>query len=241
MPGDTNIEWADKVWNPVTGCTPISDGCKNCYAAALFKRFKWHDFNEVTFHPDRLDAPLHWKKPRRVFVNSMGDLFHKDVEWDWIHKILNIIHDCRLHTFIILTKRPKQMKNFFNMAYRDFGMVIPNNLQLGVSVESKKHLNRMRILREIPLTTMEAVPFRFVSAEPLLESLLYEPSPENLYFDQEIEEMDWVVAGGETGTSARPHKNKWIEELGELCKELHKPFFDKRDPATPGFAGRRWG
>lgn len=170
----TKIEWATDVWNPVTGCTKVSEGCRHCYAEGIANRF-WGErkFTDVQCHPDRLDAPLHWKKPRRVFVNSMSDLFHKDVSFEFILRMWMTMAAAHEHTFMILTKRPDRMSRFVNewlpgawglatMSLKLLNKPIPN-VWLGVTVENQKAADE-----RVPLLLQTPAAVRFVSVEPML-------------------------------------------------------------------------
>jgi len=174
MSGDTKIEWADKVWNPVTGCTKVSDGCENCYAERMSKRlagrcgYPADDPFKVTLHPGRLDEPPRWKKPQRVFVCSMGDLFHEDVPFEFINKVWTVMLVSIQHTFLVLTKRPDRMWQFFSEKHQPYSKCdgpdkpIPN-VHLGVSVEDQKTADE-----RIPLLLQTPAAKRFVSYEPAL-------------------------------------------------------------------------
>jgi protein gp37 len=246
---NTKIEWAEETWNPVTGCTKISDGCKNCYAESIFKRFseKWgYGFNEITYHPDRIDEPLSWQKPRRVFVCSMGDLFHEDVSFEVIAKVFKTMGYCWVkkkgHTFIVLTKRPERMKKFFS----DWPMFenFPN-VWLGVTAEKQEQANeRIPVLLSIPAVK------RFVSIEPMLgpvelDAIECEPS----YFENALSLEEWtgaedspevkasmgggalldlVICGGESGPGARPVHPDWVRGVRDSCLAFEVPFFFKQ-------------
>lgn len=227
----TKIEWCDEVWNPITGCTPISEGCQNCYAKRMAKRlrgrFGYPDFpNEfkVTFHPDRLDLPLKWRKPRRVFVNSMGDLFHDDVDTHWIDDVLEVIAACPQHTFMMLTKRPENIDHKLYEITKAHGCrelgggdYLPN-LWLGVTAENQKRADeRIPLLLSIPAAK------HFVSVEPMLG-----PVDLTNWLCPEGDVLDWVIAGPETGPGARTCENWWIQHLTVDCKNAGVAFFDKR-------------
>lgn len=172
--GSTKIEWVDKVWNPVTGCTKISPGCQNCYAERMAKRLRGRcgypadDPFKVTLHPDRLDQPLHWKKPSKIFVCSMGDLFHLNIRYKWLSKLWKIMSACQEHVFIILTKRPERMLTFVDeyKAEMNFYNEQHSNLWLGVTAENQEQADkRIPILLQIQATV------RFVSIEPMLGTI----------------------------------------------------------------------
>jgi len=231
--GDTKIEWCDKVWNPVTGCTPVSAGCDNCYAERMSKRF-YRGWNprahfEVRFHPSRLDQPLRWKKPRRVFVCSMGDLFHDDVREEWILSVLIRIVKAPQHTFMVLTKRPSRMNQFFAHASEMTGGN-PPNLWLGVTVESPEWLWRLNDLRKIPAA------LRFVSFEPLLADM----------GEVDFTGIGWAIIGCESGPRRRPANIEWFRSIRDQCVSADVPFFLKqmdingRLVKMPELDGRVW-
>lgn len=259
--GDTKIDWSDKVWNPVSGCTPVSAGCKNCYAKRMAKRLKgmgtpgYENEFEVTLHLERLNEPLKWKKPRRVFVCSMGDLFHKDVPFEFIEKVFSIIYDSPHHTFMILTKRPERMKLFFEnpgarpMAFLSTALSIPhNNLYLGVSVEDQATADE-----RIPLLLQTPAAKRFISYEPALGPIAFSETAGNQVLNPECwgdcacdslygydpgcrrnggdgileRRIDQVIMGGETGPGARPLHPDWARSMRDQCAEAGVPFFFK--------------
>jgi len=237
----TKIPWASDSWNPVTGCTPISRGCENCYARRMAPRLRGR-FGypqdkpfEVTLHHDRLWEPFHWKKARRVFVCSMGDLFHKDVTWQFHRAVFSHMHHANYrnpdpHVFMVLTKRPERMRDFilkyqewlgFNTWEREYP-----NVWLGVSVEDQATADaRIPILMDIPAS------LRFVSVEPMLEPVdllpwLDAPKKGGPFPDYECQ-LDWVILGGETGPGARPMQPIWALKLRNDCIEVGIPFFLK--------------
>lgn len=221
----TKIEWTDTTWNPVTGCTKVSEGCRNCYAEKIANRF-WGDrkFSDVICHEDRLDQPLKWRKPRRVFVNSMSDLFHEDVPEAFICQIFRTMAKANQNTFQILTKRPERMKRLLSFpstirerAGRDvwcekFPKERQGHIWLGVSVENREQLKRVQILRETPAA------IRFVSIEPLLEDL----------GTISLSSIDWVIVGGESGSKSRPMEAEWARSIRDQCKDAGVPFFFKQ-------------
>ncbi len=218
----TKIEWCDDVLNIVTGCSPISSGCTNCYARRMANRLKGRfgypadDPFKVTFHPDRLDQPLKWKKPKRIFIDSMGDLFHPDVKKGWLFHIFDMIDRCPQHTFILLTKRPE---NIIPMLYQGYPAYFGKsdymkNVWLGVSVENQRHDDRILALKEIPAAV------RFVSLEPLIGP--FDFLPPWLRF------LDWCVLGGETGPGARPMKISWVSDINRQCRDAGVPIFIKQ-------------
>lgn len=206
----TKIEWTETVWNPVTGCSKVSQGCKNCYAETIAKRF-WGDrkFTDVICHEDRLEQPLHWKKPRMIFVNSMSDLFHEDVPFEFIDRCFNVMSACDWHTYQVLTKRPERMNEFF-------GKHNPpsRNVWLGVSVEDQTTADE-----RIPLLLQTPASVRWISAEPLLE---------RINITKYLGKLDWVVVGGESGQSKRPFEIFWAQDLYNQCLGYKKPFFMKQ-------------
>lgn len=228
---DTKIEWAEKSWNPMSGCSAVSAGCANCYAKRMAQRLKGRygypadEPFRVTLHPDKLEEPRHWRKPRRVFVCSMGDLFHKDVHRDNILEVWDVMARAPQHTFMVLTKRPERMQRLV-AEWLDHAMtisLIPHtwplpNIWLGVSVEDQKTANlRVPLLLETPAAV------RFISAEPLL-------GPVNLAGPGWTTVAgDWVICGAETGPGARPFDLDWARSLRDQCAEAQVPFFFKRD------------
>jgi protein gp37 len=243
----TKIEWASKVWNPVTGCTKISEGCKHCYAARIAGRkfpkggFVDRDFSEVRCHPERLTQPSEWRKPQRVFVNSMSDLFHEDVPFEFIFQVFAYMlpmasNKWARHTFMILTKRPQRMAEFIHWMTNRDGLRIEwplKNIWLGVTAENQQTADeRIPILLQIPAAV------RFVSVEPMLGAvnlepyLQYPPLHENYKMTfgvNEFKGLDWIICGGETGPQKRPFKREWIADLYDQCKAAGVPFFDKKD------------
>jgi len=218
--GTTKIEWCEKSWNPITGCSHSgSSGCANCYAKRMAYRLKGRhgypkdDPFRVIFHPDRLDEPLHWKKPTRIFVCSMGDLFHDDVDGFWLSAIWSIIERCYWHTFLILTKRPERWKRLTP------SLQLYKNIWLGVSVEDQKTADeRIPILLQIPAAK------RFISFEPLLEGI----------GEVDFNGIHWAIIGGETGPNARPMEYDWAFSLSEQCEDAGIPFFYKYGPNDEG-------
>lgn len=222
---NTKIEWTDRVWNPITGCFPISMGCQHCYAERMVKRlagrfgYPADDPFRVTFHPDRLKLPLQWRKPSMIFVNSMGDFFHPDVEMDWINAVLDIIAATPRHTYQILTKRPHLIEEKLYS-----GSFLPN-LWIGVTVESFHYIHRIDELRKIPAAV------RFISFEPLIDEV----------FDLDLTGIDWVIVGGETGPGARDMSPYWVGSILDQCQKQGVPFFFKKwkDGCTT-FRNREW-
>lgn len=246
----TTIEWTDETWNPVTGCSKISEGCRHCYAETVAQRF-WgaRDFTDVQIHPDRLDQPLHWRKPRRVFVNSMSDLFHEDVPWSFLDQVFRVMLKARQHTFQALTKRPARMLGYFapfkpdgeGYVTRDgsramgkpvSGPIFSDNrwpaphIWLGVSVENQQTADE-----RIPLLLQTPAAVRWVSVEPLL-------GPVDLRavrwgHASSLCGLDWVVVGGESGPGARPCHVDWIRSIKEQCLAAGVLVFVKQLGAQP--------
>lgn len=210
----TKIQWTEMTWNPITGCTKISDGCVNCYAARMAKRLKamgnprYTNEFAVTVHEDLLEVPLRIKQPKMIFVNSMSDLFHEDVPDDIIIKIFETMNKAHWHTFQVLTKRPKRLH-----AMDDLGLLRWSpNIWMGVTVESDKYIDRINELRNTKAN------IKFLSCEPLLGSLK----------SIDIENIDWVIVGGESGPKSREMKKEWVMEIKELCEEKGVAFFFKQ-------------
>lgn len=216
----TKIEWTDKTWNPVTGCTKVSQGCKFCYAERQTKRFgkTWQqsDFGKILLHPDRLDKPLFWKTPSRIFVNSMSDLFHEDIPVSFIIQVFEVMRKCTWHTFQVLTKRPLRMKAFMTAYFPDAHESL-KNVWLGVSVENQQTADfRIPILMQTPAA------IRFLSCEPLLGFIDFALAYKKYY------ELDWIIAGGESGPNARPMHPLHIKAIQEQAQALSIPFFFKQ-------------
>ena len=208
----SSIEWTEYSWNPVTGCTKISSGCKNCYAERMAKRLKrmgierYFNGFDVRMHADLLYVPLKWRKPRLVFVNSMSDLFHKDVPEEFIIKIFKTMNACPQHTFQVLTKRSVRLNEMSGK------LNWTNNIWMGVTVEDRDNIYRIDDLRKCPAK------LKFISCEPLLGPL------DNLQLDQ----IDWVIVGGESGPNARPMKEEWAVAIRNLCDKERIPFYFKQ-------------
>ena len=208
----TKIEWTDKTWNPITGCTKISQGCLNCYAETMSRRLnamgleKYSNGFNLTLHSDCLYEPLQWKKSHNIFVCSMSDLFHKDVPFEFIDKVMMTIKETPQHRYQILTKRAERMAEYFQS--RD----IPGNAWLGVTVEAQSSKTRIDILRNLD------APIRFLSCEPLIEDLGM----------LNLDNIDWVIVGGESGPSARPMKEEWVLTIKEQTEKQGSSFFFKQ-------------
>lgn len=221
MSSGSQIEWTEVTWNPVTGCDRVSAGCENCYALTLAKRLKamgtekyQNDGNPVTsgpgfavtVHPGALAQPYHWKSPRVVFVNSMSDLFHARVPKNFIQEVFRVIEENPRHTFQVLTKRPSRARKIAG------DLKWPKNLWLGTSVEDSEVLHRIDDLRATPAAV------RFLSCEPLLGPLE----------DLNLEGVDWVIVGGESGNRARPMERQWVRDIRDQCVNSGIPFFFKQ-------------
>lgn len=231
------IEWTEATWNPVTGCSKVSPGCAHCYAETLSLRFGWskkpwtpeNASVNVVLHEERIDQPLRWKRPRLVFVNSMSDLFHELVPFEFIDRVWDVMTQTSRHTFQVLTKRPERAFEW-SRRFPNVDAVIASNVWLGVSIENSRHSGRADVLREIPAAV------RFVSAEPLLGSL-FDESRDRRPLD--LTAIDWLIAGGESGRSARPVDVRWIRELRDACEKAGVAFFFKQWGGRTAKAGGR--
>ena len=216
----SKIEWTDLSWNPVTGCDKISPGCENCYAEKFAHRLqrmskpKYANGFEVVQHPASLDEPLHIKGRKRIFVNSMSDLFHPEVDYDFINRCVQTMWLTPQHTYQVLTKRPKTAAHWHRYQWHKnrHGVVLPPNLWLGVSIEDREHLWRLQELVSLPAA------IRFLSLEPLLEDLE----------DFNLSGIDWVIVGGESGPGARPMHADWVRRIRDQCAKESVPFFFKQ-------------
>lgn len=208
----TAIEWTESTWNPITGCTKISPGCANCYAERMSNRLQamgnpnYGNAFELTLQPHMLTKPLEWKKPQRIFVNSMSDLFHVDVPFEYIQQVFEVMRQAHWHQFQILTKRADRLEELSP------GIDWPSNVWMGVSVESQEYTTRIDCLRTTGAAT------KFLSVEPLLGPI------ENL----NLSGIDWVIVGGESGPGARPMKEEWVLEVLKNCQDADVPFFFKQ-------------
>lgn len=213
MATTSKIEWTEQTWNPTTGCTKISAGCKHCYAEVMAKRLHamgahgYENTFELTLQPNRINQPLLRKKKTVYFVNSMSDLFHEDIPDSFLDEVFNVIRQTPQHTYQILTKRAERLPVYF--AERE----CPQNVWLGVSVEDKKHgIPRIDFLRQVKAQ------IRFLSVEPLLEDL----------GEMDFNEIHWVIVGGESGSKARPMKPEWAESIRDQCEDAGVAFFFKQ-------------
>ena len=229
MGDKTKIEWADATWNPVTGCTPISAGCEHCYAKRQAEQMqrqgieKYRNGFSVTVHLDEMDRPKRWKKGRRIFVCSMGDLFHERVPGQTILIVFDVMRECPQHTFMVLTKRAQRM------ALELHGMDVPSNVWVGTTVENGRASLRLYSLGEVSAAV------RFVSFEPLLENLAGAYLPDAL----DRAHIDWVIVGGETGPGARPMEKSWVIPLRDYCQQRGIPFFFKNWGGERPWSGGR--
>lgn len=208
----TKIEWTEVTWNPVTGCSKVSPGCLNCYAERMAKRLQamgqrnYRDGFAVRAHTSMLEVPYKWTKPRFVFVNSMGDLFHEEVPLSFIHRVFAVMTNTPHHTYQLLTKRADRLVEFAS------DLKWPRNVWMGVTVEDNERLYRVDKLRSAPAEV------KFLSIEPLLE-----PLP-----GLNLSGIDWVIVGGESGPGARPMKREWVIEIRDACVNSAVPFFFKQ-------------
>jgi protein gp37 len=216
MAESSAIEWTDSTWNPVTGCTKISRGCDNCYAERFAERFRGvrgHPFEtgfDLTLRFQRLDQPLGWRRPRMIFVNSMSDLFHKEISWSFVDRVFDTMEKADWHTFQVLTKRSSLMRDY--LARRYGNKRGPAHIWCGVSVEDNRAKSRVNHLRSAPAG------LRFLSIEPLIDRI----------GAVDLTDIDWVIVGGESGPRARPVKVEWVREIRDQCVSRSIPFFFKQ-------------
>lgn len=217
MSQNSSIEWTDATWNPVRGCTKISPGCKHCYAEVFAERFRGvtgHPYEQgfdLRLVPEKLPEPLFWGKPRRIFVNSMSDLFHENVPDAYIEAVAHVMTAADWHTYQVLTKRSSRLKRLLATKL-DFAAE-KTHIWWGVSVENRQHgLPRIDQLRQSPARV------RFLSVEPLLEEL----------GELDLRDIDWVIVGGESGYGARPMRKEWVVSIRDQCRAAHVPFFFKQ-------------
>jgi protein gp37 len=230
MSQTTAIEWTESTWNPVRGCTKLSQGCKNCYALTFAERWRGipgHPYEQgfdLRLVPERLEDPLKWRKPRVIFVNSMSDLFHEKISISYIKKVFNVMERASWHTFQILTKRAERLKNLSPL------LNWPENVWQGVSVENERYSERALKLQEVPAAV------RFLSVEPLLGPIKRLP----------LEGISWVIVGGESGHRHRAVNPDWVRSIRDQCQSAGVPFFFKqwggRTPKAGGrlLDGREW-
>jgi protein gp37 len=208
----STIEWTESTWNPITGCTKISAGCKNCYASILSKRLqamgqkKYQNGFAPTMHPDTLGDPFKWKNGKLVFVNSMSDSFHKEFPLSFIQQMFNVMNETPRHTYQVLTKRAERLEElstFLNWT---------DNIWMGVSVENEKTIDRIEHLRKT------GAKVKFLSCEPLIGPLT----------NINLEGIDWVIVGGESGPNSRPMEKEWVEDIQQQCEKACVAFFFKQ-------------
>lgn len=231
---ETQIEWTDVTWNPVTGCSKITRGCDHCYAERFSERFrgvKNHPFEngfDLTLRTERLKQPLDWRKPRRIFVNSMSDLFHKEIPRAFIDIVFDTMEKADWHTYQVLTKRSSLMSRYLNHRYSE--ALAPKHIWLGVSIEDEKNTVRLKHLKEAHAST------KFISFEPLLGPV----------GSIDLRGIDWVIVGGESGPGARPMAEEWATQIHKQCKKDKVAFFFKQwggiRPKSGGrlLKGREW-
>ena len=234
MAGSSTIEWTDATWNPVTGCTKITAGCENCYAERFAERFRGvpgHPFEtgfDLTLRPERLDQPVRWQRPRMIFVNSMSDLFHKEVPRSFIDQVFEAMETAHWHVFQVLTKRSSLMRDYLQERYAESQP--PAHIWCGVSVEEGAAKIRVQHLRQAPAAV------RFLSIEPLIGAI----------GAVDLDGIDWVIAGGESGPGARPVHLEWLREIRDQCLLQGVAFFFKQwgglRPKSGGreLDGREW-
>ncbi len=210
------IEWTDATWNPVTGCTKITAGCVNCYAARFSERFRGtagHPFEngfDITLRPNRLDQPLRWRRARTIFVNSMSDLFHKEVPWEFVDQVFDTMEAADWHRYQVLTKRSSRMRDYLKRRYSD--RPAPHHLWFGVSVEDGVARSRIEHLRAAPAA------IRFLSVEPLIGPV----------GSMDLAGIHWVIVGGESGPGARAMREEWVIEVRDQCLAQGVAFFFKQ-------------
>ncbi|ADR20245.1 hypothetical protein MATR_21390 [Marivirga tractuosa] len=210
----SSIEWTEMTWNPTTGCDKVSAGCKFCYAEVMSKRLKamgiekYQNGFDIKIHEEELKKPYSWKKPRVVFVNSMSDLFHPDVPVDFIQKVFKVMKENPQHVFQLLTKRPEILKYYDSEGWLDWS----HNIWMGISVEDERVMDRIDLLRDTNARV------KFLSCEPLIG-----PLP-----NMNLEKIDWVIVGGESGRKPRPMDTDWVTDIKDQCKKANVAFFFKQ-------------
>lgn len=228
MADRTAIEWTNATWNPVTGCTRISLGCDNCYAERFAERFRGvvgHPFEpgfDLTLRPERLDQPKRWRQPRMIFVNSMSDLFHKGIPLSYVDSVFDTMEQADWHSFQVLTKRSSRMRSYVNRRYAM--RTAPQHIWLGVSVEDGARLSRVAHLQST------AAAIRFLSLEPLVGPI----------GALNLNDIHWVIVGGESGPRARPMNIEWVRAIRDQCRSAKVPFFFKQwGGNSPKSGGRK--
>ena len=215
MADHSAIEWTDSSWNPVTGCTKVSPGCAHCYAEGLAERLRGtraFPFGfDFVIHNDRIELPKQWRKPRRIFVNSMSDLFHESVSFSFVDQVFETMHEADHHIYQVLTKRPERLREWAQT--RQY--TAPSHIWLGTSVENQYWTSRIDHLLATPAT------IRFLSCEPLLKALDI-----STYLSEGG--INWVIVGGESGRKARPMKAVWVQSLRDQCQDANVAFFFKQ-------------
>lgn len=212
MADRSTIEWTEATWNPVTGCSKVSPGCAHCYAERFAERWRGtpgHPYEQgfdLRLWPQRLELPLHWRRPRLIFTNSMSDLFHEDVPLDFVEQVFAVMAKAHWHTFQVLTKRHERLAELAPL------LPWPPNVWMGVSIENKRWVRRADYLRQVPAAV------RFISAEPLLGPLV----------GLELDGIDWVIAGGESGPGHRPVREDWLVDVRDRCLVAGVPYFFKQ-------------
>lgn len=218
MASYSSIEWTDSTWNPVTGCNKVSPGCVHCYAETFSERFRGvpgHPFEQgfdLKMWPERLALPIQWKEPKMIFVNSMSDLFHKDVPDEFIGQVFDVMLQAKHHIFQILTKRSERMMTWTRDRFSK--EILPDHIWLGVSVENQDYIWRIHHLQQVPAKV------RFLSLEPLL-------GPIN-FANADLNDIHWAIVGGESGFGARPMDSRWARSIRRQCRENHVAFFFKQ-------------
>ena len=212
MPKKTTIEWTEMSWNPVTGCTKVSPGCKHCYAETMANRLiamgspRYRAGFKVMLQEDLIDLPRRWRAPRTIFVNSMSDLFHDEIPTEYIARVFRTMADCPQHTFQVLTKRAERLVRIAPQ------LDWTPNIWMGVSVENQKYTSRIALLQRVPAHV------RFLSIEPMLGPI----------DELSLEGIHWVIVGGESGRGARPLEREWVVNVFRQCRAAHVPFFFKQ-------------
>ena len=210
----SSIEWTEMTWNPTTGCNKLSAGCKFCYAEVMSRRLqamgveKYKDNFKLRIHEKELELPYIWKKPKVVFVNSMSDMFHKDVPVDFIQRVFKVMKENPQHVFQVLTKRADLLRYYDSEGWLEW----THNIWMGVSVEDKRVLKRMELLQQTGARV------KFLSCEPLIG-----PLP-----NMDLRGIDWVIVGGESGRTPRPMKREWVQDIKEQCQRSNTAFFFKQ-------------